>query len=89
MYKTIKSITKKGNKTSSNIKDKNNKVLDKEEEVKQRWKDYYSELYNTPRQNDRTILEEIPPNINVDEEPEITREKVENALSRLSRCNTS
>ena len=83
VYKTIKSITKKRNKTSSNIKDKDNKVLDKEEEVKQRWKDYYSELYNTPRQNDRTILEEIPPNINVDEEPEITREEVEKALNTL------
>ena len=74
VYKTIKSLTKQRNTGRCNIKDKNNKVLDKEEDIKQRWKDYYSELYNSPRQNDRTILTEIPPNINSDKEADISIE---------------
>ena len=80
VYKTIKSLTKQRNTGRCNIKDKDNKVLDKEEEIQQRWKDYYSELYNTPRQNDRSILTEIPSSMNTDKLADVSREEVEKAL---------
>ena len=83
MYKTIKSLTRQRNTGRCNIKDKDNKVLDKEEEIQQRWKDYYSELYNTPRQNDRSILTEIPSSMNTDKLPDVSREEVEKALHGL------
>ena len=83
VYKTIKSITNTHKTTSTNVKDKDGTVLSDKEEIKQRWKEYYEDLYNAPRDIDRTVLEEIPPNINPDEEPDITRSEVKAAVRKL------
>ena len=83
VYKTIKNIKKSHKTTSTNIKSKTGTVLSDKEEIKQRWKEYYQELYNEPRDKDITVLEELIPSINPDEEPDITREEVIAAVGRL------
>src|SRR6218665_1634594 len=42
------------------VKNKDWRILDNKEDIKQRWKQNYEELYNNVNPVDRTVLEELP-----------------------------
>ena len=65
------------------VKGKDGKILTEEDDVKNRWKENYQELYNTENPCSIDTLNTIPVSINCEEEPRILREEVERAIKQL------
>jgi len=42
------------------VKNKEGRILDNTEEIKQRWRQHYEELYNNGNRVDRGVLKELP-----------------------------
>ena len=53
------------------IKDKNNKILTKEQEIMNRWQEYFKELLNTDNGNNESFEDEITASVNLEENNEI------------------
>jgi len=70
VYKLLKKIDKKWTPTQSIIKDNNGKILQDKGDIKQRWIDYCSELYQDTAKEDTvtTDLEAISPS-SIDDQP--------------------
>src|SRR5688572_19342771 len=62
LFQTAREICGTGIVRLATVKNKEGKILDSKEEIKQRWKQHYEELYNSGNPVDRTVLEEIPVN---------------------------
>ena len=83
--KTIYRMAKRRDKATKDlthirqIKDKNGRVLSKEESMRSRWKEYFEKLLN--EENPRRIIEVGNPNVR--EVPDITRDEVKRALDRM------
>lgn len=77
MHKKIKEITGQGSrKRGSNcIRNKDGKMLFDEDEIKSRWEEYVSELYNDDRGD--------PPEIDNDDGEEVLKSEIEKAIKDL------
>jgi len=87
VYRLLKKIYKKWTPTQSTIKDNNGKILQDEEETKQWWTEYCSELYRDTAKEDTVTpeLEAITPLSIDDQGDHILLEEVEKAIKRLKR----
>ena len=65
------------------IKKKDGKVLTDQNDVKERWKENYDELYNEGNPVNLQETKLLPQMPSTDDEPEITREEVESAIKKL------
>ena len=83
VYAAINKLTRKSNHKMQSVKGKDGKILTEEEDVKNRWKENYQELYNTENPCSTDTLNTIPVSINCEEEPGILREEVERAIKQL------
>jgi hypothetical protein len=83
IYSTIKTITGTRTTTMSSVKDKNGKVLTEDNEVKDRWKESFEELFNKASPDDTSILQSIPAIPDEGEEPKILLDEVRLAIKHL------
>ena len=70
----------------TSIKNKEGKTLENREEIKQRWKQHYEEMYNNGNPVDRTVLEELPIGNKHEQMMDILESEVESAIKNLKRC---
>lgn len=66
--------------TLPTIKDKNGKLLGNSTDIKNRWKQYYEDLYNESSPVDNTVLNEITPSNGYEHMGDILGEEVEAAI---------
>jgi len=67
----------------ASIKNKEGRTLDDREEIKQRWKQHYEEMYNNGNPVDRTVLEELPIGNKQEQMMNILESEVESAIRNL------
>jgi len=68
------------------IKDKNGKVLTNQEQVKNRWREHFQELYNPQTVTDQSVLMEMPVgDRNGDPTAKSTIEEMQAAIHRLRK----
>lgn len=84
VYATIKKITQKPTTRMQTVKNKNGDILTEAEDVKERWKENFKELYNNQNPIDRTFTDSIPQMPNTSPEPGITRDEIVSAIKKLS-----
>ena len=83
VYDGIWKITGKVASRIAVVKDKDGKVITEGGKVRERWKEYFQQLYNDPNPVDRTILRELTNGDNTDDAPELLIEEVEKAIRKL------
>ena len=83
MYEGIRKITGKDSARISVVKDRDGRVITEGEKVRERWKEYFQQLYNDPNPVDRTILQELDSGGNSDDAPGIMLEEVARATRKL------
>jgi len=83
VYEGVRKITCKQAPQVKIIKDKGGMVLTAPTAVKERWKEYFDELYNDPNAVDEDILNEFSDSRNVEEIPDIGEHEVKAAISRM------
>ena len=83
IYATTKTITGKRTTGMASIKDKHGKVLTEDNEVKERWKESFEDLFNKPSPEDTSILQSIPTIPEEGEEPNILLDEVHRAIRHL------
>src|SRR5664279_4512148 len=88
VFEGVKKIQHKRPQQSNVIKDKQGNLLTDPVEVKARWEDHFSELYNQVNSVDDTVLLELPEDygsgVDVDS-PALTKEEVRWAISCLKK----
>jgi len=88
VFEGIKKIQQKRSQQSNVIKDKQGSILTDPAEVKARWEEHFSELYNQVNSTDDTVLLEIPEDngsCGDADSPAITKDEVRWAISCLKR----
>lgn len=84
LYQKIKDIGGKAELRTSTIKDKNGNTIENDEQKKERWKEYFSELYNIQSKVDRTVLDELQAtNVDGNDMPDFLVEEVRSAIKTL------
>ena len=66
------------------VKNKNGDVLTEMQEVKDRWKENYNELYNNPNPINVEMTETIPQMTCMDKEPDLLKEEISSAIRKLA-----
>ena len=69
-----------------NIKDSSGKLLTNESDVKDRWKQYCSELYNYELNVDKATLDQLWSNQQHTEEPDIMESEVRAVITKLKQA---
>lgn len=88
VYEGIKKIQQQRTQQSNVIKDKQGNILTDPVEVKARWEEHFSELYNQVNSTDDTVLLEIPEDYGscMDaDSPALMKDEVRWAISSLKR----
>ena len=84
LYQKIKEIAGKVELKISTVKDKNGVTIEDDEKKKQRWKEYFSELYNVQSPVDRSVLGELSANNTTEDEmPDFLIQEVRSAVATL------
>ena len=84
VYSTIKKITNKPTTRMQTVKSKDGTVLTELQDVKNRWKENYKELYNSQNPINQEMVDSIPQMPDCEEEPEILREEITSAIKKLT-----
>ena len=84
VYSTIKKIVNKTTTRMQTVKNKEGAVLTEAEEVKNRWKENYQELYNNQNPVNTEMANNIPQMPTCEDEPDILREEVASAIKKLT-----
>ena len=87
MYEGIRKITETRAPTVKIVKDRNGLILNGDKEVKNRWKEYFEELYNDPNTVDRTVLSHIPETREEDNKPEFMLYEFRAAIDKIKKNN--
>ena len=86
-YATVKQLTKEKVDKTSAIEDENGTLLTDSRKIQNRWTEYIRNLYNHPINTDDAILEKLanegPGQGTGDNEPEILRSEIEEAIKYL------
>jgi len=83
IYANVRKITGKQAPRVRVIKDKHGVVLTDQDQVRKRWREHFSDLYNPVTDTDQTVLAEIPVRGRNEEIPAtIMKEEVEAAIQR-------
>ena len=86
VFDGIRKITEAQAPRVSVVKDKQGKLLTGPDQVKERWAEHFSELYNPHTVTDSTVLSELPVNTGRDRSaPLLLKEEVEAAIAKLKR----
>src|ERR1700733_229235 len=83
IFQTVKEICGSANTRLITVKSKEGKLLNDKKEIKQRWKQYYEELYNNGNPVDRTVIKELPIWNEHEKMESILREEIEMAIKNL------
>jgi exonuclease III len=85
LHKKIKELTRGTKITSKSvtIKDKNGEILTTERDVRERWGEYCSDLYNYNIKTDDAVLEDLWTNQYQEEIPDVSASEVESAIKKL------
>src|SRR3984885_12289194 len=83
IFQTVKEICGTANTRLITVKSKEGKLLNDKTEIKQRWKQYYEELYNNGNPVDRTVIKELPICNEHEKMESILREEIEMAIKNL------
>ena len=84
VFEGVRKITGKQAPRVRVIKDKNGKLLADQNKVKDRWLEYFRELYNPCTPTDQSVLSEIAPSQNRDTPtPHLLKAEVEAAVARM------
>ena len=84
VYATIKKITNKPTTRMQTVKSKEGEVLTELQDVKNRWKENYEELYNNQNPVNKEMTDGIPQMPSYEEEPDILRGEVTAAIKKLT-----
>ena len=84
VYATIKKITNKPTTRMQTVKSKEGEVLTELQDVKNRWKENYEELYNNHNPVNKEMTDGIPQMPSYEEEPDILRGEVTAAIKKLT-----
>jgi hypothetical protein len=84
VYATIKTITRKASTKMQTVKSKEGEILTELDQVKERWKENFQDLYNKMNLIDEDFANRVPQMPNTDTEPEIMREEIASAINKLS-----
>src|SRR3984885_5551804 len=85
LFQIVREICGTTNTRLITVNSKEVKTLENKEEIKQRWKQHYEEIYNEGNPVDRTVLEELPVNNKEEQMMNIMRSEVETAIKNLKR----
>jgi len=89
IYDGVRRITGKRAPIVRVIKDKNGKVLTDQDQVKNRWREHFQELYNPQTVTDPFVLMEMPVGgRNADPSAGLTIEEVQAAIHRLKKTKS-
>ncbi|XP_072028136.1 uncharacterized protein [Amphiura filiformis] len=66
------------------VKSKDGQILTESEEVKDRWKESFQELYNKKNPTDEELTQSVPQMPSCKIEPAILREEIESAVKKMS-----
>lgn len=78
-YKALKNMRTEKHQDTYFIKNKNGAVITEEEEIIQRWKEYYQELLNAPKEDKKCVKIEIPDDKGI----EIGKKELEQVIKEL------
>ena len=84
VYVTIKKITNKPTTRMQTVKSKEGEVLTELQDVKNRWKENYEELYYNQNPVNKEMTDGIPQMPSYEEEPDILRGEVTAAIKKLT-----
>ena len=84
VYATIKKITNKPTTRMQTVKSKEGEVLNELQDVKNRWKENYEELYNNHNPVNKEMTDGIPQMPSYEEEPDILSGEVTAAIKKLT-----
>ena len=82
-YQLVKDLTGTKQGKTSNIQDKNGKILTEDQDILKRWTEYCTDLYNHKTSGDPEVLN-VPPPTDTDNYP-ILREEVEVAVKSMKK----
>jgi hypothetical protein len=85
VYEGIWKITVKFAPRISVVKDKQGNQFPEPKAIRNRWKDYFDELYNDPNPTDPAVLREFPLSPNLLPLPPTGTDEVEHALRKMKR----
>ena len=85
MYEGVRKLTGKHVPRINAVKDKQGKLQTDEQKVRERWKDYFEELYNDPNAVSHVNLPELPLHRIEEGTPEISMAEVTYAVNQLKR----
>ena len=83
VYEGVRKITGKFSTKASVIKDNYGKLVTDDSKVKDRWKEYFEELYNDPNLVDASTLRQKTDQSDPEQAPDILLEEVNKAIDRL------
>ena len=85
VYEGVRKLTGKHVARINAVKDKQGKLQTDEQKVRERWKEYFEELYNDPNAVSHVNLPELPLHRIEEETPEISVVEVAHAVNQLKR----
>lgn len=84
-YKTIKNLRKNKQYEIKQVKGKNNEIITDDQEIMQRWKEYFNELLNNHQYRQEDREEEIEFTEHYERLEPITIEEIEESIKKLKR----
>src|SRR5664279_1800877 len=83
VYEGIRKITEKHAPRIKSVKNKQGIVLTEPVQVKERWKEYFDQLYNDPNEMNEQYLEDLPEVHNEEDIPNIGIDEVRSVIRRM------
>jgi hypothetical protein len=84
LYSAIKKITQKTTIRMQTVKSKDGQILTELNDVKDRWRENYEDLYNHQNSINEVFFSKIPQMPYMEEEPTIMRSEVTSAIKKLT-----
>ena len=91
VYDATRKLCKDRPKNITMVKDKEGRLLTKDDEIRKRWRDHFTEVLNRPVPSDEAIIVQDTSTIETIETGYITREEIRGAVGNMkipspSRC---